>query len=253
MYRIDLNSDLGESFGRYTLGLDDQIIPLVSSVNVACGMHAGDPVVMRKTVALAAGAQVAIGAHPGYPDLQGFGRRDMNLSPDEAYAYTVYQVGALQGFCAAQGVELAHVKPHGQFYNRAAVDRVLADAIAQAVHDVSPELILVGLANSQLIAAGQALGMTCAQEFFADRNYTDAGQLVPRSQPDAMVASEDVAIERVIRAVKDGAVLSNTGKLIELHADTLCVHGDSPSALVFVQKIRAALEAEGIAIMPVGA
>lgn len=253
MYRIDLNSDLGESFGRYTLGLDDQIIPLVSSVNVACGMHAGDPFVMRKTVALAAGAQVAIGAHPGYPDLQGFGRRDMNLSPDEAYAYTVYQVGALQGFCAAQGVELAHVKPHGQFYNRAAVDRVLADAIAQAVHDVSPELILVGLANSQLIAAGQALGMTCAQEFFADRNYTDAGQLVPRSQPDAMVASEDVAIERVIRAVKDGAVLSNTGKLIELHADTLCVHGDSPSALVFVQKIRAALEAEGIAIMPVGA
>ena len=253
MYRIDLNSDLGESFGRYTLGLDDQIIPLVSSVNVACGMHAGDPVVMRKTVALAAGAQVAIGAHPGYPDLQGFGRRDMNLSPDEAYAYTVYQVGALQGFCEAQGVVLAHVKPHGQFYNRAAVDRTLADAIAQAVHDVSPELILVGLANSQLIAAGQALGMTCAQEFFADRNYTDAGQLVPRTQPDAMVASEDVAIERVIRAVKDGAVLSNTGKLIELHADTLCVHGDSPSALAFVQKIRAALEAEGIAIMPVGA
>ncbi len=253
MYRIDLNSDLGESFGRYTLGLDDQIIPLVSSVNVACGMHAGDPVVMRKTVALAAGAQVAIGAHPGYPDLQGFGRRDMNLSPDEAYAYTVYQVGALQGFCEAQGVGLAHVKPHGQFYNRAAVDRALADAIAQAVHDVNPELILVGLANSQLIAAGQALGMTCAQEFFADRNYTDAGQLVPRTQPDAMVASEDVAIERVIRAVKDGAVLSNTGKLIELHADTLCVHGDSPSALAFVQKIRAALEAEGIAILPVGA
>lgn len=253
MYRIDLNSDLGESFGRYTLGLDDQIIPLVSSVNVACGMHAGDPVVMRKTVALAAGAQVAIGAHPGYPDLQGFGRRDMNLSPDEAYAYTVYQVGALQGFCEAQGVGLAHVKPHGQFYNRAAVDRALADAIAQAVHDVNPELILVGLANSQLIAAGQALGMTCAQEFFADRNYTDAGQLVPRTQPNAMVASEDVAIERVIRAVKDGAVLSNTGKLIELHADTLCVHGDSPSALAFVQKIRAALEAEGIAILPVGA
>ena len=253
MYRIDLNSDLGESFGRYTLGLDDQIIPLVSSVNVACGMHAGDPVVMRKTVALAAGAHVAIGAHPGYPDLQGFGRRDMNLSPDEAYAYTVYQVGALQGFCEAQGVGLAHVKPHGQFYNRAAVDRALADAIAQAVHDVNPELILVGLANSQLIAAGQALGMTCAQEFFADRNYTDAGQLVPRTQPDAMVASEDVAIERVIRALKDGAVLSNTGKLIELHADTLCVHGDSPSALAFVQKIRAALEAEGIAILPVGA
>ncbi len=125
--------------------------------------------------------------------------------------------------------------------------------MAQAVHEVNPELILVGLANSQLIAAGQALGMTCAQEFFADRNYTDAGQLVPRTQPDAMVASEDVAIERVIRAVKDGAVLSNTGKLIELHADTLCVHGDSPSALAFVQKIRAALEAEGIAILPVGA
>lgn len=253
MYSIDLNSDLGESFGRYSLGLDDQIIPLVSSVNVACGMHAGDPVVMRKTVALAASAGVAIGAHPGYPDLQGFGRRDMNLSPDEAYAFTVYQIGALRGFCDAQGTALAHVKPHGQFYNKAARDRALADAIAQAVHDVDPHLVLVGLANSQLIAAGQALGLTCAQEFFADRNYTDEGQLVPRTQPDALIASEEVAIERVIRAVKEGAVLSHTGKLIELHADTLCVHGDSPSALVFVQKIRTALEAEGIAIAPVRA
>ncbi|MEY8561696.1 5-oxoprolinase subunit PxpA [Eggerthellaceae bacterium 3-80] len=253
MYRIDLNSDLGESFGRYTLGLDDQIIPLVSSVNIACGMHAGDPTVMRKTVELAACSHVAIGAHPGYPDLQGFGRRDMNLSPDEAYAYTVYQIGALQGFCAAQQTTLAHVKPHGQFYNKAAVDKALAEAIAQAVYDINPRLILVGLANSQLIKAGEALGLTCAQEFFADRNYTDAGQLVPRTQPDALVASEKEAIERVIRAIKEGAVLSNTGKLIEIHADTLCVHGDSPSALAFVQKIRLALEAEGIAIKPVGA
>ena len=151
MPSVDLNCDLGESFGRYALGLDAEVIPLVSSCNVACGMHAGDPLVMKKTVAMAADARIAIGAHPGYPDLQGFGRRDLNLSPEEAYAFTVYQIGALAGFCAAQGVELNHVKPHGQLYNRAAVDADLASAIAQAVCDVDSELVLVGLANGKLI------------------------------------------------------------------------------------------------------
>ena len=197
MYRIDLNSDLGESFGRYTLGLDDQIIPLVSSANIACGQHAGDPVVMRKTVGMAKDAGIAIGAHPGYPDLQGFGRRDMHLSPDEAYSYMLYQIGALQAFCSAQGVQLAHVKPHGQLYNHAAIDSELAAALAQAVRDVDPKLVLVGLANSALVDEGRKLGLVTAEEFFADRNYTDEGRLVSRNDPAALIRDEEHAIERV--------------------------------------------------------
>ena len=205
MYRIDLNSDLGESFGRYTLGLDDQIIPLVSSANIACGQHAGDPVVMRKTVGMAKDAGIAIGAHPGYPDLQGFGRRDMHLSPDEAYSYMLYQIGALQAFCSAQGVQLAHVKPHGQLYNHAAVDSELAAALAQAVRDVDPKLVLVGLANSALVDEGRKLGLVTAEEFFADRNYTDEGRLVSRNDPAALIRDEEHAIERVKNAIREGA------------------------------------------------
>lgn len=253
MYRIDLNSDLGESFGRYTLGLDDQIIPLVSSANIACGQHAGDPVVMRKTVRMAADAGVAIGAHPGYPDLQGFGRRDMNLSPDEAYAYLLYQIGALQAFCTAQGARLAHVKPHGQLYNRAAVDAELAAALAQAVHDADPSLVLVGLANGALVDAGRAQGLTTAEEFFMDRNYTDEGRLVSRNNPAALIRDEEQAIERVKQAIRDGAVLSVTGKLVNLNADTVCIHGDSPTALAFAARVRRALEEDGIAVKSVSA
>lgn len=253
MYSIDLNSDLGESFGRYTLGLDDQIIPLVSSVNIACGQHAGDPMVMRKTVNLAKSAGVAIGAHPGYPDLQGFGRRDMNLSPDEAYAYMVYQIGALQAFCAAQDVQLAHVKPHGQLYNHAAIDAELAAALAQAVRDINPHLVLVGLANSSLVDEGRKQGLTVAEEFFTDRNYTDEGKLVSRNDPQALIHDEQLAIERVKQAIRDGAILSVTGKLIDLHPDTICVHGDNAQALAFVSRTRHALEEDGIAIKPVSA
>lgn len=251
MHRIDLNSDLGESFGRYTLGLDNQIIPLVSSVNVACGMHAGDPVVMRSTVALAKETGTSVGAHPGYPDLQGFGRRDMNLSPDEAYAYITYQIGALQAFCAAQGTRVAHVKPHGQLYNRAAVDAELAAALAQSVRDIDPQLVLVGLANGALIKEGRKLGLTVAEEFFTDRNYTDEGKLVNRKEANAMITDENAAIERVKQAICDGAILSVTGKLIDLRPDTICVHGDTPTALAFVRHAREALEEAGIVIAPV--
>lgn len=251
MYRIDLNSDLGESFGRYTLGLDDQIIPLVSSANIACGQHAGDPMVMRKTVSMAKDAGIAIGAHPGYPDLQGFGRRDMNLSPDEAYSYMLYQIGALQAFCQAQGVHLAHVKPHGQLYNHAAINPDLAAALAQAVYDVDPHLVLVGLANGALVEAGRKQGLVTAEEFFTDRNYTDEGKLVSRNDPAALIRDEEHAIERVKNAIRDGAILSVTGKLIDLHPDTICVHGDSPTALAFVSRIRRSLEEDGIAIKPV--
>ena len=253
MYRIDLNSDLGESFGRYTLGLDDQIIPLVSSANVACGQHAGDPMVMRDTVRMAADAGIAIGAHPGYPDLQGFGRRDMNLTPDEAYSYMLYPIGALQAFCAAAGVPLRHVKPHGQLYNHAAIDPELAAALAQAVRDVDDRLVLVGLANGALVDEGRKLGLTTAEEFFTDRNYTDEGKLVNRNDPAALIRSEEEAIERVKNAIRDGAILSVNGKLIDLHPDTICVHGDSPTALAFVRRTREALEEDGIAIKPVGA
>ena len=253
MYRIDLNSDLGESFGRYTLGMDNEIIPLVSSANVACGQHAGDPLVMRDTVRLAADAGIAIGAHPGYPDLQGFGRRDMHLSPDEAYSYMLYQIGALQAFCAASGVPLSHVKPHGQLYNHAAVDAELAAALAQAVRDVDDRLVLVGLANSVLIDESCKLGLVTAEEFFTDRNYTDEGRLVSRNDPAALIRDEEVAIERVKNAIRDGAILSVTGKLVDLHPDTICVHGDSPTALAFVRRIRQALEEDGIAIKPVRA
>ena len=253
MARVDLNSDLGESFGRYTIGLDDQVIPLVSSVNVACGMHAGDPVVMRRTVKLAAEAGTSIGAHPGYPDLQGFGRRDMALSPDEAYAYVLYQVGALQAFCHAEGVRVNHVKPHGQLYNRAAVDADLAQAIAAAVHDADDNLVLVGLANGELIRAGQAAGIRTAQEFFADRNYTDEGLLVSRKLPNAVIADEDFAVARVVRAVQEGTIEAASGKTINVSADTICIHGDNAHALAFASKIRSALTEAGVDIKPVGA
>lgn len=253
MASVDLNCDLGESFGRYTLGLDDQVIPLVSSVNIACGMHAGDPVVMRRTVKMAADAGVALGAHPGYPDLQGFGRRNMALSPDEAYAFVLYQVGALAGFCRASDARLHHVKPHGQLYNTAAKDAALACAVAAAVHDFDPGLVLVALAGSELARAGRAAGLAVAEEFFADRNYLDDGTLVPRSQANATLADEDFAAERAVHAVAEGTIESVSGKAISVAADTICTHGDNAHALDFVRKLRAAFAEADISVAPVGA
>lgn len=246
MTSIDLNCDLGESFGRYILGLDDQVLPLVTSANVACGMHAGDPVVMAKTVRMAAEAGVAIGAHPGYPDLQGFGRRDMVLSPDEAYAFVLYQISALAGFCKASGVDLHHVKPHGQLYNSAAKDEELARAIAQAVRDFDSDLVLVGLAGSKLIDAGKSCGLRTAGEFFADRNYTPEGTLVPRKLENAVIADENEAVVRTVKAVESGSVIAVDGSCIDVDFDTICVHGDGPKALAFVKKIREALKDAGI-------
>ena len=248
--RVDLNSDLGESFGAYTIGNDGQVVPVVSSVNVACGMHAGDPGVMRATVALAARHGVAVGAHPGYPDLQGFGRRDMALSPQEVYDCVLYQIGALGAFCRAAGVELHHVKPHGQLYNRAARDRTAADAVAAAVRDYDASLVLVGLAGSELVAAGRGAGLHCAEEFFADRAYACDGTLVPRSKPGAVVADEEAAIERTVRAVTAGSVRAIDGTEVPVRADTVCVHGDNPHALAFARALRSALEARGVAVAP---
>lgn len=247
---VDLNSDLGESFGAYTIGNDELVVPVVSSVNVACGMHAGDPRVMRRTVAMAAEHGIAVGAHPGYPDLQGFGRRDMALTPEEVYCFVLYQIGALDAFCHAEGVALHHVKPHGQLYNRAAREQSIAESVARAVRDYDESLVLVGLAGSELVKAGRAMDLCCAEEFFADRAYTAEGTLVPRTQPGALIDNEQFAIERTLRAVRVGVVRTVEGSDVAVRADTVCVHGDSSHALDFARALRAAFEGDGVEISP---
>lgn len=252
MPRVDLNCDLGESFGAYTMGMDDQVIPWITSANVACGFHASDPVVMHTTVALAKQAGVAIGAHPGFADLMGFGRRNMQVSPAEAKAYITYQLGALYAFCKAQGVPLRHVKPHGALYNMAAKDAALAAAICEAVQAFDPSLILLGLSGSQMLLAAKAIGLPYASEVFADRAYEEDGSLVARTKPGAMIHDEDLAISRVVRMVKEGVVQAITGKDIALKADSICVHGDGPKALDFARRIRQTLEDEGVSVQPLG-
>ena len=246
MPSIDLNCDLGESFGTYTIGMDAQVIPYVTSANVACGFHAGDAVVMERTVALCKASGAAVGAHPGLPDLQGFGRRVMKISPAEAGAFVTYQVGALKAFCDAAGVPLHHVKPHGALYNMAGRDRELADAIARAVQSAAPGAVLLALSGSEMVRAAQAIGLPVASEVFADRGYRPDGSLVSRGTPGAMIEDEDEAIARVIRMVTEGKVTANDGTDIAIQADSVCVHGDGPKALAFVEKIGAALQAAGV-------
>lgn len=250
MDRIDLNCDLGESFGAYTLGLDSQVLPYISSANVACGFHASDPAVMSATVAAAKACAVAVGAHPGYPDLQGFGRREMRIPPREVKAMVQYQIGALQAFCRANGLPLQHVKPHGALYNMAGKDEDLALAICEGIAEIDPSLILLGLSGSKLLAAAEKIGLPYAREVFADRAYEEDGSLVARGKSGAMITDEDAAVARVIRMIREGVVTAVTGREIPIRADSVCVHGDSPKALAFVQKIRAALESEGIRIVP---
>lgn len=250
MIKVDLNSDLGESFGSYRMGNDSSIIRLTSSVNVACGMHAGDPIVMAETVAIANRAGVAVGAHPGYPDLQGFGRRNMALSPEEAKAYVMYQVGALDAFCKAEGIKMQHVKPHGALYNMAAKTPSLALAIAEGVKAINPDLILMGLAGSESIKAAASIGLRTASEVFADRAYEEDGSLRARSKKGAMIHDEEECIARVLRMVKEGKVTAYSGEDIDIQADSICVHGDGEKALIFVHKIRKALTEEGITIAP---
>jgi UPF0271 protein len=248
MYRIDLNCDLGESFGRYTLGMDEEVIPYISSANIACGYHASDPMIMEKTVRLAKENGVHVGAHTGFPDLLGFGRRNMSLSPEEAKAYTIYQIGALMGFCQAAGIPLYHVKPHGAFYNMAAKDYSLACAICEGIAAVDPRLVLLGLSNSQMEKAARNVGLAFKQEVFADRAYEDDGSLAARSKPGAVIEDEEEAIRRVVKMIKEGRVTSINGKEIELKADSVCVHGDGPKALAFVKLIRKTLTDEGIQV-----
>lgn len=248
MYKVDLNADLGESFGAYTIGMDSEVLRYITSANIACGFHAGDPVVMEKTIALAKEHGTAPGAHPGYPDLIGFGRRNMKISPAEAKAYIKYQVGALLAFTKAAGLQLQHVKPHGAFYNNAAVDEKLAMAICEGIYEVDPGLIMLGLAGSEHIKAAKAVGLKAASEVFADRGYMEDGTLVPRSMPGAMIHDRELAIARTVRMVKEGVVETVTGKIIPIRADSICVHGDNPDAIGFVKEIRETLEREGVSV-----
>lgn len=252
MYFVDLNCDLGESFGNYKCGMDEKVIPFISSANVACGFHASDPIVMTKTVALAKKNDVAVGAHPGYPDLVGFGRRNLAASPEEVKAMVQYQVGALQAIARAQGMKVCHVKPHGAMYNMAGKDKKLAEAICEAIYEVDPRLILLGLSGSEMLKAAERIGLRAAKEVFADRAYEEDGSLVARSKPGAMITDEDEAIQRVIRMIKEGKVTAISGRDIEVQADSICVHGDGEKALAFVEKIRKALIQEGVEIKALG-
>ena len=253
MVSIDLNCDLGESFGSYTIGMDDQVIPYISSANVACGFHASDPLTMAHTAALCRKHGVSVGAHPGFPDLLGFGRRNMAVSPEEAKAYVQYQLGALWAFCREQGLPLQHVKPHGALYNMAGKDYTLARAICEGVQAVDPKLIMLVLSGSQMQRAAQDTGLRVAREVFADRAYEEDGSLVPRTKAGAMISDEDLAVSRVIRMIRHGCVTTVTGRDIPIQADSVCVHGDGPKALLFVQKLHQALEEEEIQIRPLSA
>jgi UPF0271 protein len=244
---IDLNCDMGESFGAWTMGQDDAVLLHVSSANIACGFHAGDPATMRRTVAAAVARGVAIGAHPSLPDLAGFGRREMRVTPDETYAMTLYQIGALAAIARAAGSRLHHVKPHGALYNMAAKDRALAGAIASAVRDFDDALILVGLANSELPRAGEAAGLGVAHEAFADRRYEADGSLMSRGKAGAVIDDVDAAVAQAVSIATRGEVEGPNGAL-RVRADTICVHGDRPDAAIFAQRLRDALELANVRV-----
>lgn len=246
MHRIDLNSDLGESFGAYTLGMDEQLMEYITSANVACGWHAGDPRVMQKTLHAAAQKGVAVGAHPGYPDLMGFGRREMKITPEEAYTYVLYQLGALDAFARVEGCNIQHVKPHGALYNQACKDEKLAGAICRAARAFSEELIVLAPYNSAFRKAAEAIGQPFAGEFFADRAYLPDGSLVPRSQPGAVIHDPELACRRVLQMAREETVTCIDGSVLHMHCVSVCVHGDNEAALASVKMIRQALEQEGV-------
>jgi UPF0271 protein len=248
MNHIDLNGDLGESFGAWRMGDDDALLAQLSSANIACGFHAGDPDIMRHTVAQAIAHGVAIGAHVSLPDLQGFGRREFSMTAAEVHALTLYQIGALHAFTRAVGTRLAHVKPHGALYNMAARDTVLANAIARAVRDFNPQLRLFGLAGSALIAAGSALGLNVVAEGFVDRRYRADGSLQPRREPDAVIDDIELATAQALGLARDGEVLALDGQKVPLQIDTLCLHGDGVHAVQLACSVRGALEAAGMRI-----
>ncbi|MES1043671.1 lactam utilization protein LamB [Bacillus obstructivus] len=248
MSMIDLNCDMGESFGAYKMGTDEEILNYITSANIACGFHAGDPTTMRKTVTMALERNVGIGVHPGLPDLVGFGRRTMDISPQEAYDLIVYQIGAVYAFTKAEGGKLQHVKPHGALYNMAAKSPSLSEAIAEAIYKVDPELILFGLAGGELVKAGKKIGLRSASEVFSDRTYQEDGSLTSRREDNALIHDQEVAVNQVIRMVKEGKVKSLQGVDISIQAHTVCIHGDGQNALQFAKYISSSLQNAGITI-----
>lgn len=248
MFMIDLNSDLGEGFGDYTLGMDNEVLKYVSSANIACGWHAGDPIIMNATVKMAKKMKVSVGAHPGYNDLMGFGRRNMSLSFNELKMYVKYQLGALMAISEVYGVKIQHLKPHGAMYNAAATNYEYARAISEAIYEVDKNIILLGLANSEMINAGKTVGIKTANEVFADREYMDNGTLVPRKIEGSVITDADLVIKRAVKMIKNGTVESINGKIISIKADSICVHGDNPNAVDFVKKIKESFESEHIKI-----
>lgn len=246
--RVDLNCDLGEGGP-----CDEALLDGVTSANIACGFHAGDPGVMRRTVELTLKKGVGLGAHPGFRDLEGFGRRPVKMEPQEAFDLTLYQIGALQAFAALHGARLRHVKPHGALYNMAARDAALAEALAKAVRAADPALVFVGLAGSEMIRAARSLGLAAAEEAFVDRAYQPDGSLVPRGQPGAVIESPDDAARRALRMIQERTIAAIDGTELPIRADTLCIHGDTPGAPEFVRALRAALTLEGVEIRRFGA
>ena len=249
---IDLNADLGESFGRWSLGSDVEVMKSITSANVACGFHAGDPGVMRATVQLARDAGVAIGAHPGFPDLVGFGRRNMAASPQEVEDFVLYQVGALAGIAAAEGVRLQHVKAHGALYNMAVRDRGLAEAIARAVASLDGALLLFALPGTELLKAGEAADLRVVAEGFADRAYEPDGSLTPRAKPGSVIHEVEHVVDRAVRMARDGIVIATNGQEIAMRVRTLCTHGDTPGSHELTRRLREALERSGIAVRAPG-
>lgn len=248
MLSVDLNCDMGESFGAWQMGNDAALMDYVSSVNVACGFHAGDASVIRKTVETAITKNVAVGAHPSFPDLQGFGRREMKMSAQEIFDIVLYQVAALKGICEAAGAALHHVKPHGALYNQAATDKIIAEAIAKAVKAIDEKLILYGLSNSFLISEAERLNLKCASEVFADRSYQSDGTLIKRSLPNALIQDTDEAVEQVLKMITERKVTTTADEEISIKAETICIHGDGAHALEFARAIHRALEKNDIKI-----
>lgn len=246
MLKIDLNCDLGESFGNYRIGNDEKLLDYVTSVNIACGFHAGDPVVMEETVKMAIKKEIMIGAHPGYPDLMGFGRRNMNIRFEEARAYMIYQIGALKAFVEGYGGKLQHVKPHGALYNAAAKDYKLSTALAQAVYDVDKDLIFMGLSNSEMIKAAKDVGLKVAKEVFADRAYNKDGTLVSRKLEDAVIHDTEICVNRVLSMIKKGIVRTIDGTDVKIKANSICVHGDNLMAVEFIKTLREKLAENGV-------
>jgi 5-oxoprolinase (ATP-hydrolysing) subunit A len=251
MITIDLNADMGESFGAYSIGSDEAVMTSISSANVACGYHGGDPSVMRRTVRLARERGVAVGAHPGFPDLVGFGRREMRVAPQDVEDLVLYQIGALAGIAHGEGIRLSHVKAHGALYNMAVKDRSLADAIARAVAAFDRTLVLFGLPNSDLVRAGQAAGLRVALEGFADRAYEPDGSLTPRSRAGAVIHDVETVVQRAVRMAIDGVVIATDGSELALRVDTICTHGDTPGAQALTRALRTGLEHAGVKVAAV--